>query len=83
MRNDITEARDAVAPGVAKWNPAQPARVGKVTETVMVRTLHSFWSRLRAGERADRCDPDGKIGFKARLGSVVPEVTAAKPRGRR
>ncbi|MDP2763855.1 MAG: hypothetical protein Q8O54_03350, partial [Brevundimonas sp.] len=83
VRQDVADAHDAMADQLRIWDAAQPARAGALTETLMLQTLHSFWSRLSADEQAERCDPTGKIGFRKWLWKAAPEVMAGGRKGRR
>lgn len=83
VQQDVADAHDAVADQLRTWDAAQPARAGEMTEIAMLQALHSFWSKLSADEQADRCDPDGRMGFKAWLQAMAPEAMAASRKGRR
>lgn len=63
-RQDIADARAAIAANVKTWNTAQPARAGELTELLMVQTLHPRWAGLSLEEEVDRADPDGSAGLR-------------------
>jgi hypothetical protein len=79
VQQDVTDARAAIASGVEMWDAAQPARAGAVTETLMVQTLHSRWSRLSIEEQAARMDPDGSAGLKAWMEAQAAAAGSRKP----
>lgn len=83
VRQDVADAHDAMAEHLQTWDAAQPARAGELTETLMLQTLHSFWSRLTPDEQAERCDPTGKTGFRKWLWKAAPEVMGGGRKGRR
>ena len=83
VQQDVTDARNAVARTVKVWNTAQPARAGAVTETLLVQTLHGRWTGLSVEETAERVDPDGKLGFGARVNETMPPEERPEGRKRR
>ncbi|NJC42560.1 hypothetical protein GGQ87_002855 [Brevundimonas alba] len=79
VQQDVADARAANADGLARWDTAQPARAGALTETVTIQTLHARWSKLSEAELAMRADPTGEAGLK----DWVEGRAAETERGRR
>jgi hypothetical protein len=69
----VEDSRKPHAKAIDLWDRLQPDRAGELTEPVMLRTLHDWWSGLDFVEAAYRADPEDKDG-------IMPHLWAAKER---
>lgn len=82
-RQDIADARAAIAANVKIWDRAQPARAGELTELLMVQALHPRWAGLSLEEEVDRVDPDGSAGLREWMKAQLSPDSPPTPDGRR